>query len=65
MREGFEKVDARIAKLQAGIDELRSETVIGLRKVAKQIDVLNGSLLDIHAELRFMDDRVTKLEPAT
>jgi prefoldin subunit 5 len=70
MREGFEQinakfeqVNARIDKVQGGVDELRSETVLNLRKVAKQIDVMNGNLLNINAELRFMDDRITKLEP--
>jgi hypothetical protein len=56
MREGFEKVNGRI-------DEFRSEVVMGLRKVAKQIDVRNGSLLEINTELRLTDDRLTKLEP--
>jgi chromosome segregation ATPase len=59
----FEQVNARIDKVQGGVDELRSETVLNLRKVAKQIDVMNGNLLNINAELRFMDDRITKLEP--
>jgi predicted nucleic acid-binding Zn-ribbon protein len=72
MREGFEQVDAkleqvyaRIDKVQAAVDEARAETVTGLRKVAKQIDVMNRSILEVQAELRFMDDRVTKLEPQT
>lgn len=70
MREGleqvnakFEQVNARIDKVQGSVDELRSETALNLRKVAKQIDVMNGNLLNINAELRFMDDRITKLEP--
>lgn len=49
MREGFEK--------------LRGELDMGLRKVAKQIDVMHRSILEVQADLRFMDDRVTKLEP--
>jgi prefoldin subunit 5 len=56
MREGFTKVDA-------GMDKLRGELETGMRKVAKQIDVMNRSILEVQAELRFMDDRVTKLEP--
>jgi chromosome segregation ATPase len=63
MREGFEQVNARIDKLQAEAQEMRNETTTGMRKMVKQIDVLNHNLLGIEAELRLMDDRLDKLEP--
>jgi chromosome segregation ATPase len=56
MREGFEQVNGEIVKL-------RGEVEIGLRKMAKQIDILNHNILEVEAELRLMDDRLEKLEP--
>jgi chromosome segregation ATPase len=49
MREGFEKVHA--------------EMNAGLRRVERKIDVLNGNILDVRADQRELDERVTKLEP--
>ena len=48
MREGFEKI--------------RSEMNNGLRRVDRQIDVLNRNILEVRADLRYMDERITKLE---
>jgi hypothetical protein len=63
MREGFEKVDARIDRVQAVVDEARAETLTGLRKMGKQIEVLNNNILGMEAEMRLLDDRMSKLEP--
>jgi prefoldin subunit 5 len=65
MREGFTKVDAEFTGVHTGMDKLRGELGTGMRTVAKQIDVMHRSILEVQAELRFMDDRVTKLEPQT
>ncbi|MDT7603953.1 MAG: hypothetical protein QOF61_1950 [Acidobacteriota bacterium] len=70
MREGFEQVNARVDKLETSVDRLqtevresRSEATAEMRKVTRQIDVLNHNLLGIQAELRSVDDRLLKLEP--
>lgn len=63
MREGFTKVDAEFIRVHTGMEKQRGELDMGLRKVAKQIDVMHRSILEVQADLRFMDDRVTKLEP--
>ena len=63
MREGFEQVNVRIDKVQAGVDEARAETVMSLRKMGKQIEVWNNNILEIEAEMRLLDDRMGKLEP--
>lgn len=70
MREGFEQVNARfeqtnvrIDKMQAAVDEARGETTAGLRKMGKQIEVLNNNILGMEAEMRLLDDRLGKLEP--
>lgn len=63
MREGFEKVNARVDKLEAEVRAARGEATTEMRKVVRQIDVLNHNLLEIQAELRSVDDRLLKLEP--
>jgi chromosome segregation ATPase len=56
MREGFERVNGEMGRL-------RGEVETGLRKMAKQIDILNHNLLGVEAEMRLLDDRMSKLEP--
>jgi multidrug resistance efflux pump len=63
MREGFGQVNARVDKVQAGVDEARAETLAGLRKMGKQIEVLNNNILGMEAEMRLLDERMGKLEP--
>jgi chromosome segregation ATPase len=63
MREGFEKVNARIDGVQGEVRELRAETTTGLRKMGKQVEVLNNNILGMEAEMRLLDDRMGKLEP--
>jgi uncharacterized coiled-coil DUF342 family protein len=63
MREGFEKVNARVDKLQGEVREARAEATAEMRKVARQSDVLNHNILEVEAELRPVDDRLLKLEP--
>ena len=63
MREGFAQVNARLEQVNVGIDEARAETVMGLRKMGKQIEVLNNNILGMEAEMRLLDARMSKLEP--
>ncbi|HYG83189.1 MAG TPA: hypothetical protein VD861_22515 [Pyrinomonadaceae bacterium] len=51
MREGFEKV--------------RGELNHGLRRVDLKIDILNHDIPEVRADLRYLDERATKLEPET
>ncbi|HJU55971.1 MAG TPA: hypothetical protein VJ715_15405 [Pyrinomonadaceae bacterium] len=51
MREGFEKVHGELNH--------------GLRRVDLKIDILNHDILEVRADLRYLDERVTKLEPET
>ena len=67
-----EKVDRRLQETRpiwertlAEIAELRSELNHGLRRVAREVDILNRNLLEVRADLRYLDERVTKLEPET
>lgn len=55
MREGFEKSNGELEKL-------RAELNTGLRRVDRQIDVLNRSFLEVRADMRYMDERLIKIE---
>jgi hypothetical protein len=44
-------------------DGLEKEMRDGFRKVDRKLDVLNQSLLEIRADQRYMDERITALEP--
>lgn len=48
MREGFKKVYVEMDN--------------GMRLVARQVDVLNRNVLEVRADIRYLDRRITKLE---
>lgn len=49
-------------EMHRGFQEVRGEIQTGLRKVERKIDVLNVNILEVRAELREFDERVSKLE---
>jgi chromosome segregation ATPase len=65
----WERALAEIAELRTemreGFEKVRSELSHGLRRVNHKIDILNHDILEVRADLRYMDERVTKLEPET
>lgn len=77
MREGFQQVvgqfgafetrfgglETRFGALETRFDALEKELRDGFRKVDRKLDVLNQSLLEIRADLRYMDERITAVEP--
>jgi chromosome segregation ATPase len=62
----WERALAEIAETRAEMHEefgkVRSEIDVSLRRVVRQIDVLNHNILEVRGDLRYLDDRVTKLE---
>lgn len=65
----WERALAEIAglrtQMQEGFEKLRGEMNHGLRRVERQVDILNHNILEVRADLRYLDERVTKLEPET
>ncbi|HWT02357.1 MAG TPA: hypothetical protein VN256_19050 [Pyrinomonadaceae bacterium] len=65
----WERALAEIAGLRAemreGFERVRGEMNHGLRRVERQVDILNHNILEVRADLRYPDERVTKLEPET
>ena len=67
-----EKVDRRLQETRpiweralAEIAGLRTDMNHGLRRVERQVDILNHNILEVRGDLRYLDERVTKLEPET
>ena len=50
------------AEMRAGFEKVYVEMDNGMRRVARQVDVLNHNVLEVRADLRYLDQRITKLE---
>ena len=69
-REGLEKLRGEMheelgnlrTEMREGNEKLRADTEMGLYRVERQIEVLNGTILDVRTDIRFLDKRVDKLE---
>ena len=65
----WERALAEIAELRTemreGFEKVRGELSHGLRRVDLKIDILNHDILEVRADPRYLDQRVTKLEPET
>ncbi len=61
----WESVRSDIAELRKGQEQLRSDMVIGLRKVERKIGLLNDDFLQMKTDQRMLEDRIEKLEPQT
>jgi hypothetical protein len=62
----WERALAEIAEVRTemreGFEKSRVEMDDGMRLVARQVDVLNRNVLEVRADLRYLDRRITKLE---
>ena len=56
-----EIADTRI-EMREGFEKFRTETESGLRRVERKIDVLNQNILDVRADQRELEERVSKLD---
>jgi chromosome segregation ATPase len=63
MREGIAEVRVEIGEVRVEIGNLRVEMEAGSRRVERKIDILNQNILDVRADQRELEERVTKLEP--
>jgi chromosome segregation ATPase len=59
MHEGFGQIRA---EMHEEFGKVRGEIDVSLRRVVRQMDVLNHNILEVQGDLRYLDDRVTKLE---
>lgn len=58
----WEQVLVRLGAVEAGLAETRAEIKAGLRRVERQIDLLNHNILDVRTDVDELDERVTKFE---
>jgi chromosome segregation ATPase len=54
-----EIADTRL-EMSEGLKKSRAEVETGLRRVERKIDVLNQNILDVRADLRELEERITK-----
>lgn len=60
MREGLASLRA---EMREGFEKGRSDMESSVRKMERKIDVLNQNILDVRADIREVDERLSKLEP--
>jgi chromosome segregation ATPase len=53
------------AEMQEGFEKVHGELNHGLRRIDRKVDILNHDIFEARADLRHLDERVTKLEPET
>jgi len=63
MASGFEALRAEIAttnaRMDVGFDQIRIDFDFAWRGIERKIDVLNHNILDLRAEQRYVDSRLT------
>ncbi len=63
MREGIAGVRVEMGEMRVELGNLRVEMEAGSRRVERKIDILNQNILDVRADQRELEERVTKIEP--
>jgi chromosome segregation ATPase len=58
----LDSMDARFDRIDTRFDKLETDMDDGFRSVARKMDVLNGYLLEMRAEQRYLDRRLEKIE---
>jgi prefoldin subunit 5 len=56
------KVEALENEMREGFKNIRDEMNAGLRRVERQVDILNRNILHLQTDVDELDERVTKLE---
>ncbi len=59
----WERVLAELTALREDFNNFHTETNKNLKLMNHQLEILNNDFMKIRAELRDLDDRVTRLEP--
>jgi len=58
----FEAIDARFDRVDSRFDKLETDMDDGFRRVARKMEVLNDSFLEMQADQRYLDRRLEKIE---
>ena len=58
----FDAIDARFDRVDSRFDKLETDMDDGFRRVARKMEVLNDSFLEMQADQRYLDRRLEKIE---
>jgi hypothetical protein len=58
----FDAMDARFDRVDSRFDKLETDMDDGFRRVARKMEVLNDSFLEMQADQRYLDRRLEKIE---
>ena len=58
----FDAIDARFDRVDYRFDKLETDMDDGFRRVARKMEVLNDSFLEMQADQRYLDRRLEKIE---
>ena len=58
----FDGIDARFDRVDSRFDKLETDMDDGFRRVARKMEVLNDSFLEMQADQRYLDRRLEKIE---
>jgi hypothetical protein len=55
-------LDARIGTLETAVTELRKEVDHGFRDMERRLDTVGGEMIKLRGDMRYVHDRIDKLE---
>ncbi|HEV8135038.1 MAG TPA: hypothetical protein VGP85_10195 [Pyrinomonadaceae bacterium] len=58
----FDAIDARFDRVDSRFDKLETDMDDGFRRVARKMEMLNDSFLEMQADQRYLDRRLEKIE---
>ena len=58
----LDSMDARFDRIDARFDKLETDMDDGFRRVARKMEVLNDTFLEMQADQRYLDRRLEKIE---
>jgi flagellar capping protein FliD len=62
MEARFDAIEARFDRVDSRFDKLETDMDDGFRRVARKMEVLNDSFLEMQADQRYLDRRLEKIE---
>jgi len=65
INEVGEKLETRLGGLETAVAEMRDEMRQGFYEMERRIDVISIDMNKLRSDLRFMDQRIDKLEKAS
>ncbi|HEX5731289.1 MAG TPA: hypothetical protein VF131_00530 [Blastocatellia bacterium] len=59
------RLETRIGALENGVTELRDEVRQGFRDMERRIEVMSSDMVKLRGDMRYVQDRIDKIEKAS